>query len=65
MALLKFRKPENALEFAEAYNGKVFNSMNVSPIFAPSGRLGTTAASLLTTLPARDLSCRSHNVREH
>ena len=30
MALIKFRKAENALEFAEAYNGKKFNSMTVS-----------------------------------
>ena len=30
IALIKFRKPESALEFAEAYNGKTFNSMNVS-----------------------------------
>ncbi|KAI9440541.1 BRCA1-associated protein 2-domain-containing protein [Lactarius indigo] len=28
IALIKFRKPESALEFAEAYNGKTFNSMN-------------------------------------
>ena len=31
IALIKFRKVESALEFAEAYNGKAFNSMNVSP----------------------------------
>ncbi len=31
IALIKFRKVESALEFAEAYNGKTFNSMNVSP----------------------------------
>ena len=30
IALIKFRKAENALEFAEAYNGKKFNSMTVS-----------------------------------
>ena len=30
IALIKFRKAESALEFAEAYNGKAFNSMNVS-----------------------------------
>lgn len=28
IALIKFRKSESALEFAEAYNGKAFNSMN-------------------------------------
>ncbi|KAF8498653.1 hypothetical protein F5888DRAFT_193739 [Russula emetica] len=28
IALIKFRKVESALEFAEAYNGKAFNSMN-------------------------------------
>ncbi|KAI0272470.1 BRCA1-associated protein [Gloeopeniophorella convolvens] len=28
IALLKFRKAEDAFEFAEAYNGKAFNSMN-------------------------------------
>lgn len=31
IALIKFRKAESAFEFAEAYNGKAFNSMNVSP----------------------------------
>ena len=31
IALIKFRNVECALEFAEAYNGKAFNSMNVSP----------------------------------
>jgi len=33
IALIKFRKGESALEFAEAYNGKAFNSMNVSHFF--------------------------------
>jgi hypothetical protein len=30
IALIKFRKEESAFEFAEAYNGKTFNSMHVS-----------------------------------
>lgn len=29
-AIIKFRRPEEAVEFAEAYNGKPFNSMEVS-----------------------------------
>jgi len=44
IALIKFRKVESALEFAEAYNGKAFNSMNVSP-FLPANLVGITAAS--------------------
>jgi BRCA1-associated protein len=35
IALIKFRKVESALEFAEAYNGKSFNSMNVSTSLPP------------------------------
>jgi hypothetical protein len=30
MAVMKFRREEDAAEFAEAYNGKQFNSMEVS-----------------------------------
>lgn len=30
MALLRFRRSEEATEFVEAYNGKPFNSMDVS-----------------------------------
>jgi BRCA1-associated protein len=59
IALIKFRKPESAFEFAEAYNGRAFNSMNVSPC------LSLVSLQLLTASPARDLSCRSHNVREY
>jgi BRCA1-associated protein len=44
IALIKFRKVESALEFAEAYNGKAFNSMNVSPSL-PANFVDITAAS--------------------
>lgn len=59
IALIKFRKPESALEFAEAYDGKPFNSMNVS-----NCSWIISAVSYLTAL-ARDLSCRPRIVREH
>ena len=32
LVLMKFRKIEDAVEFAEAYNGKPFNSMEASPV---------------------------------
>lgn len=32
MALIRFRQSEEATEFAEAYNGKPFNSMDVSTL---------------------------------
>ena len=62
IALIKFRKAENALEFAEAYNGKKFNSMTVSTSLR-SGRW--CHLRFLTTSLARDLSCRSCHFCEH
>ena len=53
IALIKFRKVEGALEFAEAYNGKAFNSMNVSPS-SPADH-----TQLLTTSPASQKSVMS------
>jgi BRCA1-associated protein len=46
IALIKFRKADSAFEFAEAYNGKAFNSMNVSPC------LPLVSLQLLTASPA-------------
>lgn len=34
-AIMKFHRPDEALEFAEAYNGKPFNSMEVSYEYEP------------------------------
>ncbi len=62
IALIKFRKPESALEFAEAYNGKVFNYMNVGARARFELSLGSQH---LTLSLARDLSCCPHIVREH
>ena len=63
IALIKFRKAESALEFAEAYNGKAFNSMNVS--FFLALLISSIPPQLLTTFPASYLSRRSYHVREH
>jgi BRCA1-associated protein len=60
IALIKFRNAESAFEFAEVYNGKTFNSMNVSSLV-----FGFFCNFFSTASPARDLSCRSYNVREH
>lgn len=54
MALIRFRRPEEATEFVEAYNGKPFNSMDVSTLPTP---LWLTVSSLLL---ARDLPCCTH-----
>jgi len=63
IALIKFRKEESAFEFAEAYNGKTFNSMHVSiPTFR--GRDGFHCKVLTASL-ARDLSRRAYYFCEH
>ena len=41
LVLMKFRKIEDAVEFADAYNGKPFNSMEASPLLALLSRLVT------------------------
>ena len=61
IALIKFRKPESALEFAEAYNGKPFNSMHVST----RSWIISGVPQHLTVLLARDLSYCSRIVCEH
>lgn len=33
MVIIKFLNPADAVEFTEAYNGKPFNSMEVSTLF--------------------------------
>ncbi|KAH9072122.1 BRCA1-associated protein 2-domain-containing protein [Lactarius deliciosus] len=48
IALIKFRKPESALEFAEAYNGKTFNSMNAETCHVVHiSRLGSATAPVV------------------
>lgn len=37
MALIRFRRSEEATEFVEAYNGKPFNSMDVSALVILKG----------------------------
>ena len=52
MALIRFRRSEEATEFVEAYNGKPFNSMDVSTL------LMLSRGAISSLFPARDVSCR-------
>jgi len=61
MALIRFRRPEEATEFVEAYNGKPFNSMDVSTLMILRGEPSQTCSQPETCHVFRVLSVEIEN----